>query len=391
MKPATCDIAVIGAGIVGTACALGLRQAGFDAHLFERSQTAPANYGGDAIDPRVYAITQASARWLSELGVWPGLHAPRRSPIMGMKVWDRDPDKALNIDAADGDARALGWIVEHGALMHDLASVCESDWLHRGEEIDRIQPQQDAVKLSFSDGAQLQVRLLVGAEGADSRVREAADIDVVNWRYDAEAVVAHLTTSIDHQGLAVQRFFAGGAAALLPLHDGRRSLVWSTDQSQAKALRALDSNRFCRAVEDLFQSQAGTISEPTKRLSFPLQLLHANQYVGTRCALIGDSAHVIHPLAGQGLNLGLADAANLVRTLQQAKLNRRDWSSDRNLRRYNRATVAQNVEMLALTDALGRAWSAKLPGLKPLLHQGLHGVDRSQALKRLLAHRASGT
>lgn len=391
MTTRTCEIAVIGGGIVGTACLLGLRRAGFDACLVERGQAPPPAPESSRIDPRVYAITRASAGWLASLDRQPILLPEQLSPIRGMRIWDQDPATALAFDATDAGADCLGWIAEHGTLLHAIDARCDRNWISRGVEVEHLVLDDSGATLQLSDQSTLQAELVIGAEGAHSRVREAADIDVVSWDYEAEAVVAHLHTSIAHDQIAVQRFIRDGAVALLPLKDGRRSLVWSTRTEEARALRSMGPARFCRQVEEVFQSAVGTVSEPTERLGFPLRLLHARDYVATRCALVGDSAHVVHPLAGQGLNLGLSDAAALVDTLEKARSRGQDWTSLRCLHRYQRARSAENMEMLALTDALGRAWSVSLPGVKNLLNRGLMGVDRASPIKAMLARRASGT
>jgi ubiquinone biosynthesis UbiH/UbiF/VisC/COQ6 family hydroxylase len=246
------------------------------------------------------------------------------------------------------------------------------------------------VRLEFEDGGALRAKLVVGAEGAESSLRTAAGIDVAGWSYDATAVVCHFATSRPHRGEALQRFLEGGPIAFLPLADGRRSLVWSAPREEANALLALDDATFARRLEEAVQDEVGPITAPTRRLAFPLRLQHAQRYVANRFALVGDAAHVIHPLAGQGLNLGLADADVLANELAAARSAGRDWTSLRTLSRYERARQAENLEMMALTDGLHRAFALSLPGAGTLLSRGLSLVDRLAPVKRALIRRAQG-
>lgn len=388
---ARCEIAIVGGGIVGCATACALSRAGFDVRLVERGLAAAADDTAD-YDARVYAISAGSAAFLADLGLWRDITATRAESIQRMQVWDRDPVRALRFDAADAGAPNLGWIVEHRLLARRLWSALPPDCARTGLDVRRARFDTDPdvpVQLDLSDGSSLRADLVIGAEGADSPVREAAGIDSVGWRYASTAVVCHVECSEPHRGAALQRFLPSGPVALLPLADGRRSLVWSTTQADAQALLALDDASFAEHLQDAVQSAAGTLHAPTRRLSFPLRLLHAQRYVAPRCALVGDSAHVIHPLAGQGLNLGLADAMQLAAELVDARQARRNWSAMRTLRRYERARQADNLEMLALTDALGRAFALDFPGWRHLLTLGMRAVDRMAWLKNGLATRAA--
>ena len=386
-----CDIAIVGGGIVGSAAACALTRAGFDVRLVERGN-APSPVDAVDYDPRVYAISAGSAAFLDALGPWSTITAVRAEAIQRMQVWDRDPDKPLRFEAADAGAPSLGWIVEHRVLARALWAALPAGCAQTGTGLQFARFDDDPaapVRLSLSDGDTLDAQLVIGAEGADSPLREAAGIDAAGWSYASTAVVCHVACSQPHRGAALQRFLPSGPLALLPLTDGRRSLVWSTTDVDAQALLALDDATFAAHLQDAVQSAAGSISAPTRRLSFPLRLLHAQRYVAPRCVLVGDSAHVIHPLAGQGLNLGLADAMRLASDLSEARRARRDWSALRTLQRYERARQAENLEMLALTDALGRAFALDFPGCRRLLGLGLRAVDRVAPLKTGLASRAA--
>lgn len=389
MSTRHCEIAVIGGGIAGASAAAALTQAGFEVQLIERG-AAPAAASGTDYDPRVYAISPGSAAWLASLGVWETIRRERCASIRRMQVWDREPGQALRFDAGDAGSEALGWIVEHRRLALAAWSALPDGCARTGVDVQSLRFGDAAVELSLSDGSTLHAQLAIGAEGADSALREAAGIDTAGWRYPSAAVVCHLECSEPHRGLALQRFLPSGPVALLPLADGRRSLVWSTSEPDAEALLALDDTSFAQQLQDAVQSAAGTLSKPTRRLRFALRLLHAERYVAPRCALVGDSAHVVHPLAGQGLNLGLADVAQLVHELSTARRAGRDWSALRILSRYERARLAENLDMLALTDALSRAFTLDLPGWRQLLNLGMRTVDRVAPLKQALAQRATG-
>ncbi|MDB5971332.1 MAG: 2-octaprenylphenol hydroxylase [Hydrocarboniphaga sp.] len=370
--------------MVGAAAALALSQAGFDVRLLERG-AAPPMPGAD-YDLRVYAIAPSSAALLSDLGIWQALPGDRLCAYQGMRVWESAPERGLNFGAADVGENQLGWIAEQVQLLAAL-------WRQLPPGVARPNtPVNDAV---FADGAllkladgELQARLVVAAEGAGSPLRERAGIVTAEREYRQLALVAHVQTREPHRGLALQRFLPGGPLAFLPLADGRRSIVWSLPAEQARRVHALSDDDFHRALAAAVQFETGTILRSTARTLFPLRLMHATEYVRDALALIGDSAHVIHPLAGQGVNLGLADVAELRRVLVEARAQRLDWAGLRVLRRYERARKAANLEMLALTDLLDRAFRTRIPGLPRLLDAGLAMLDRAAPAKQALIRRA---
>ncbi len=387
-RPA-CDIAIIGGGIVGLTAYLALRLQGFDVRLIERGKVpvlSPPDPDA-AYDPRVYAITPSSAELLRTLEIWQQLDMKRVAPIRQMCVWDQQPADALKFDAT---AQGLGWIMEHRPISHALWATVDAAHLITECQVEHMQIDDDGVEMQLSDDSCLRAQLLVSAEGAGSSIRDFAGIETTGWDYKAKAIVCHLKTSLQHDGQALQRFLKTGPLALLPLADGRRSLVWSADNAEAEALLALDDAAFARRLEEATQSVAGTVLASSERISFPLRLLHASQYVSERCVLVGDSAHVVHPLAGQGLNLGLADVAELTRVLSEARQQKRSWSALRTLKRYERARAAENLEMLGLTDALNKAFSLDAKSWHRVLSFGMNTINRIEPLKQLLSARAAG-
>ena len=384
------DAAIVGGGPVGLATALALQQAGFRVALIERG-AEPAPYRPEIHDARVYAIAPESARFLDRLGVWPAIAATRISPYSAMRVWAREPAQALAFDAADAGAAQLGWIVEHGLILACAWSRLEAVdcWLHAPIEAILLPQADGEIGELHLEGAVVRARLIVAADGADSQLRELAGIETIAWSYPQRALICHIRTERKHGDTAYQRFLPSGPLALLPLADGRCSIVWSADTALADELMALDDAAFRARLGAASQGVLGEILAATPRSAVPLRLLHAREYVRPGLVLIGDAAHAIHPLAGQGVNLGFADAAQLSTTLVEARAAGRDETSLRTLSRYARARKAENLEMLALTDTLYRSFRIRLPGIRTALGLGLEGVDRLGPLKELLMRQAA--
>jgi 2-octaprenylphenol hydroxylase len=383
------EIAVVGGGAVGAATALGLARQGFDVALLEKGG-APQEFSAADWDPRVYALSPGSVQFLGALGVWNRIAAQRVSPYGRMEVWEQNAAQALVFDAAELGAPELGFIVEDRLLRSALwAGLGNAVTVMTGAQVTGLQ-RDGAPKLTLANGDTLEAELVVAAEGAESPLREWAGIDPVGWSYDQRALVSHVETERPHGGTAYQRFLPYGPLAFLPLADGRSSIVWSTQAAEADELLALDENSFREALAAALDNRLGAIGACSPRFAFPLRLLHAEQYVVPGLALVGDSAHVVHPLAGQGLNLGLADALALVDVVTAARKERKRLGALRVLQRYERRRKAQNVEMLALTDGLNRLFRLRVPGLGPLRELGMSLVSRSGPVKQALARRAMG-
>lgn len=383
------EIAVVGGGPVGAAAALALRGAGFDTALVERAPAPPA-WDAANYDARVYALAPSSQAVLAGLGAWETIAAARTCAYTRMKIWERDPQTALAFEAADANRGELGWIVEHALLVDTLWRRLDQAICRTQTSLDGIELGVDGATLRLHGGGWLRAQLIVAADGADSQLRRLAGIDTVNWRYGQRAIVCHVRTARAHRATAWQRFLKTGPLALLPLADGRSSIVWSADDALAAELLALDAAAFCARLGEASEHALGAILEATPRIGVPLHLLHAREYFAPSLVLVGDAAHAVHPLAGQGVNLGLADVQALVETLTQARRAGRDWSGARTLARYARARKARNLEMLALTDALYRAFRPSLPGLRALLGLGMSALDSAGPLKSWLAQRATG-
>ena len=328
-------------------------------------------------------------RLLQSLGVWDEIRAARISPYSAMRVWERGPEHALRFDASDTGRGELGWIVEHGLVVDALWRHLDGITLHPRSAIESARFGEDGALLRLSGGEELSARLVVAADGADSQLRGLAGIDTVGWGYEQRAIVCHVRTAQPHRAMAWQRFLASGPLAFLPLVDGRCSIVWSAEEALAQELLALDDAAFMARLGEAAEHALGGILDTTPRIAFPLRLLHAQDYARPGLVLVGDAAHAVHPLAGQGVNLGFADVAALARALAEARDACRDWAGLRNLQRYARARKAENLEMLALTDGLYRAFRLRLPGLKAVLGLGMEAVDRLGPLKAWLARQAA--
>ena len=390
------DVVVVGGGVAGAATALALLRQGFDVALIEKGK-APAPWSAAHYDARVYAIAPGSARFLERLGAWSRIAAQRVSAYTRMQVWESAPVQGLAFDAAELAVPELGWIVEDSLLRATLWDALAGVTVMSGVQVVSLRqpgasggPVTLQLDSRFRGNDSIEAELVVAAEGADSPLREWAGIDVGGWHYPQRSIVANVTTEKPHRGIAYQRFMPDGPLAFLPLADGRSSIVWSTGTAEAGELMALDDAGFSERLGEAFQHALGAITAVDPRFAFPLRLQHARQYVAPGVALVGDAAHVIHPMAGQGLNLGLADVEALVAVVGDARQQGKPIGSLRVLQRYERARKADNVEALALVDGLHRLFRLRAPELGGLRELGMSLVGRAGPVKAALAKRAMG-
>ncbi|WPL15446.1 2-octaprenyl-3-methyl-6-methoxy-1,4-benzoquinol hydroxylase [Thiorhodovibrio winogradskyi] len=398
--PEQVDIAIVGGGMVGAALAcacrdLGLRIAVIDAQPPRRDWSA-----GD-IDLRVSALSRASQNLLSRLGAWPRMLELGVSPYREMIVWDA-PDSGpgggtLHFDSADLGEPDLGHIVENRVIrlaLWEQLEQAENISLLCPAKVEALEMDRDGACLLLdgnqSDNRRLTARLLIGADGRDSRVRAALGIGCETVLYDQQAIVATVTPGHWHRETAWQRFLPTGPLAFLPLADGRCSIVWSAEQTRAEELLAMDDDRFARELETAFDRRLGPIRAVGPRASFGLRRSHALRYVQDRAALIGDAAHAIHPLAGQGVNLGFLDVAALHDALAHAHRHGRDIASPAILRRHERARRGENEHMLLAMDAIKRLFSNANPLLAAARGLGLTAVNQLPVLKQRLMREAMG-
>lgn len=387
------DLIIAGGGMVGAALADALGETDLRIALLEGALPDRIR---PTVEPdiRVSAIHRASQRIFAAIGAWDGMTAWRVSPFRDMRVWDAAGFGQIHFDSADLGEPLLGWIIENRVIQYALlerARQLSAVALLCPATLDTAQPlAENGWRVQLSDGRELTTRLLVGADGAQSKVRDLADIAASGWNYDQKAVVGHVRTAEPHQETAWQRFLPTGPLAFLPLHDGRCSIVWSTTPEQAEALLALNESAFAEALADAFDRRLGSIIEVGPRGAFPLRRQHAQAYVKPGLALIGDAAHVVHPLAGQGVNLGLLDAATLAEVILDALNAGQDFASFKTLRRYERWRKGDNLLMLGVMDGFKRLFGNPLLPVRLLRNVGLNLTDTVGPLKNLIARRAMG-
>jgi len=386
------QVAVIGAGTVGAALALALARAGVSVLLVEREAPKPPARR-DEMDLRVSALSIASENILNSLGVWEEIKAVRACPYRHMEVWDAGGGGSLEFHSVEAGEPRLGHIVENrlarGVLWASLARhprvtlACPS-------ALEAFTVAEDGVQIELEDGTRKSVALLVGADGGRSKVREDAGIPSRIWDYRQRAVVTHVATGKPHQFTCYQRFLATGPLAFLPLADGRSSIVWSTTPEEAERLLGLEDDAFAAELTEAGESKLGTISRVGKRAAFPLRYQHARRYVQQRIALVGDAAHVVHPLAGQGVNLGLLDAAALAEVVVSAHRARRDIGRVSELRPYERWRKGDDLIMGNVLHGLKYLFGSDKRTVSWARNLGMNVVDDLKPIKKLFMRQAAG-
>jgi len=386
------DVAIVGAGMVGAALALSLARAGFDVVVVEPRPPSPWR-SEDEIDLRVVALAPSSVDLFGRLDVWTSIAAARACAYRHMQVWDALAPGQLRFDAADQGMAALGQIVENRLIQHTLWRALEADpriALRCPAEVTATQVDDERRTLVLGDDSRIAARLVVAADGGDSDLRKMAGIETRDRDYGQRAVVAHVATERAHEDTAWQRFLPGATLAFLPLADGRSSIVWSVPEGEAARLLALDAGAFCAELGAAFDFRLGAIQATTARAAFPLRLRLAERYLAPRFTLIGDAAHVVHPLAGQGVNLGLRDADELAGVLVEARDAKRDFAGSAVLRRFERRRRSDNALSAHAFDTIQRVFASESMPLAALRGAALTVVDKIGPLKRLLAGHAAG-
>lgn len=405
------DIVIHGAGIPGLTLALLLSRPSDESTprpppsilLLDRQLTQPDTSVHQLpesvtdFDLRVFALTYASKQVFMAAGVWPGDDAPRVYPYEQMQIWDTGVAGSvkgeIHFDAAEVGTPSLGYIVE-GRVIQDwlVQSVLQQPNIEclTGDALISCDIRQNHIDVRLQSGQVIQARLLVGADGAHSRVRQLADIETIGWSYRQQAVVTTVETELDHQDTAWQRFLPAGPLAFLPLQKPFCSIVWSVSQDRAMDLCELPDSAFKQVLQQDFQQTLGKILSVGPRARFPLKLSHARSYTASRIVLVADAAHTVHPLAGQGLNLGLLDVAALAGQISQAMAKGRDVGSRGVLRAYERSRKGDNWLMQGSFDALQRLFSNEQTLLTQLRNTGLNQVNRLTPLKNQLIRKAMG-
>lgn len=386
------DVVIVGAGMVGAALGCALAQSGFRIAVVD-GREPDANAGCGVYDLRVSALTRASQRILASVDAWETIAATRTSPFRHMHVWDAGGDRSIHFDAAEVAQDTLGYIVENNLIQWALHQRLQAQSnAHRiiPAQLERLEVTPTSACAILQDGRELQAALVVGADGVQSAVRKLAGIATHGWHYDQHGVVATVRPRDFHQETAWQRFLPGGPLAFLPLASGECSIVWSTRPEHAEQLLAMDDGAFRNALEEAFESRLGPIVASSERVRFPLRLQHAGHYVQPRVALVGDAAHSVHPLAGQGVNLGFLDAAALAEVLANGRGRGRDLGDFALLRRYERWRKGDNLMTMAVMDGFKRLFGTQASPVRWLRNAGLGLVNQAGPVKRLIVEQAMG-
>jgi len=310
-----------------------------------------------------------------------------------MHVWDATGRGVIHFDCADVAEPRLGHIIENRVIQSALLDCVgghENIELICPANITTIEDEETQIRLRFENEDAITTALLVGADGGNSRVRQQAGITTRGWAYEQKAVVTTVKTQNPHQHTAWQRFMSTGPLAFLPLRDGRSSIVWSTTPQYADELLALDEAAFCHALGDAFEHQLGEVLQASERAAFPLRLQHSASYIAKRRVLVGDAAHMIHPLAGQGVNLGFLDVAALCEVLLDAQLQNREFYAHAVLRRYERWRKGDNLLTMSAMDGFKRLFGSSPPPLQLLRNVGLSLANINGPIKNGLIRQAMG-
>ena len=384
------DIVVVGGGVVGATCALALAGLGLEVALVEGRE--PARWSPQTPDLRVYAFAPDNADLLQRCGVWHAVREARAQPYRRMRVWDAAGGGETSFDADALGRDQLGWIIENNLLVDRLWSALPvaGVHLHCPARVEAMEQEGTGVRLRLDDGTRLEARLAIAADGADSTLRELAGLQVSTHDYQQRGVVAFVDTGLPNQATAWQRFLPTGPLAFLPFAESQSSIVWTLPNAEAERVLALEDQEFNRELGNAFSARLGEVRVVSKRAAFPLRRQLAESYVAGKVLLMGDAAHVVHPLAGQGVNLGLRDVARLQATIRQAQAHGVDWSAPHRLARWARESRSENAAAAYAFDGINRFFSndemhaTLLRG--PLL--GLAG--KVPALTNLFWKRASG-
>lgn len=397
------DILVAGGGMIGSALALGLSRQGWQVGLVEGVDREtlvqapdPAATVAD-FEPRVSAISVASQKLLEQLGVWPDITAGRHCPYQAMTVWDGDGTGRIQFDAAELQARALGTIIENRGIVRALFSALAQSQVELidGAAVTGCRRPGDHSVLELEGGRVVSAALVIGCDGANSRLRQWVGLPTREWDYDQQAIVATVRTSQSHRFTAWQRFSLTGPLAFLPLlnesgDDHFCSIVWSQDTAEARRLMALEDAAFAVELEQAIERELGTVEAVSRRFAFPLRQRHAKDYIAPGFALVGDAAHTIHPLAGQGANLGYGDVRALLEELSRARQAGLSPSNELVLQRYQRRRKGENLTMMAAMEGFKQLFGRDELPVRWLRNTGMRWLDQLGPVKNRIAAEAMG-
>ena len=388
------DIIVVGAGVIGTSLAAILKDSGISCALVEAEAADKDKNSQTNIDPRVLALTQASRNILQAIGAWDEIPKDRLGCFRKMHVWDENGLGEVNFNSTDISEPNMGYIVEQTIVEQALESTLnKSDHVrwYRPAEAKLLGNEKDKICLGLDDGRQLSTSLLVAADGQSSTIRRLAGINFKTREYQQHALACVVETELPHQQVARQRFLSCGPLAFLPMARANQcGIVWSTTPEHAAELKAMDEKAFNKTLSEAFAYQVGDIIKTGSRATFSLARAQAEEYCRPRLALVGDAAHRIHPLAGQGANLGLLDVACLAEVILQAKEKGRDIGAFSVLRKYERWRKGENSTMMMTMEGFKYLFENKATVVSWLRNVGMDVFDSMKPVKHEVMKRAMG-
>lgn len=385
------DIIIVGAGMVGSAAALSLARAGFKITLIEAGVTP--QWSEEEYGLRVSAISAASERLLEGIGAWQQIIKHRVSPYESMRVWDASGSASLDFDAADTRQAYLGYIVENNlinsCLIEQINGMSNVKMIN-GARLSGMTWMDHYICVKLDSGKEIRGCMVIAADGANSQVRAYCGINNSIHDYQQTGIVARVRTSLPHTNTAWQRFLPTGPLAFLPLADGSCSIVWSADTEFAAELLALDDEAFSHQLAEAFEYRLGNVEMLSPRTGFPLTLANADNYTKDRVVLLGDAAHRVHPLAGQGVNLGFQDVIDFTSILLEAKKNGRGPADPLYLRKYSRRRRAEASLMLTGMDAIQRVFTCHRGFVQKSRNLAMDLINRQPVIKQFFIDRALG-
>ena len=390
------DVIVVGAGVVGLSCALALAQRGLEVTVVEAQKSFAPTLPcvDDPFDIRVVAISRASEVFFQQCGVWSTMVQARVCDYQAIKVWDSVSDGIIHFWADEFHEPNLGHIIEQRVILSALWQALQSYPVKviTGQHIKALDGEKALAECHLDSGESLRARLIIAADGANSGVRSLLAIPSTQWSYEQSAIVATVKGEKSHQKTAFQRFSPEGPLALLPLANAyQSSIVWTSSPSQAKTLMQASPHEFGNILAREIDGVMGGFELIGERACFGLQTHHSKTYMKSRCILVGDAAHTLHPLAGQGVNLGLLDAAALVDLIDRAHQQGQDYGLNTTMNAYERKRRLHNQSMIWAMELFKRGFSSQVPMIQWLRNTGLSWVDRQLPIKHWFAKMAFGT
>lgn len=385
------EVVVVGGGMVGATTAVILANAGLQTILVDRQD--PAKLTAAAYDGRASAIAYSSQRLMAASGLWPGM-AGEAQPIQEIRVSDGGSPLFLHYDHEDLGNEPLGYMVENRhtrSALHRSAAGAPNLRVLAPFAVEGTTRNEHEAEVALEGGGVITARLVIAADGRDSALRKAVGIGTIGWSYPQTGIVCTIEHELPHRGVAHEHFLPAGPFAILPLRRNRSSLVWTERNERARAMMDLDDQDFDAEIRARMGDFLGAVNSTGPRWSYPLALHHAETYIADRFALIGDAAHGMHPIAGQGLNMGLRDVAVLAEVLVDARRLGLDIGGANVLAHYERWRRFDNTVLLAVTDVLNRLFSNDVTAVRLARDAGLAAVNKMPRLKKFFMAHARGT